>query len=398
MAALQAATIEYLATDEGAALLAEAARIEGDTLRRLSVLRRSHPADLCAAAVDTLELRARAAARFSEAHRMFFTSEGLEQATSEAVARWRAARFPAGMTVADLCCGIGGDALALAERAQVVAIDLAPEAVACVRANAAALGLCHRIEAALGDVTERLPRAEAAFIDPSRRRMGRRVRDAESYRPPLSFVKQLLRSIPDLAAKVSPAIDDAAIRDLPARVEFVSHRGECKEAVLWFGGIGPVAPRSASVLPAGACLQAAEPASDGVAPVGPLRAWLIEPDPAVIRAHLLPELCGQLGATAISPGIAYLTADAPPRTPFATAYRVVEAFPLSLRAIQQRLRARDRRAAAVKKRGVPHDAEELASRLPPHGSAPTVVVLTRVAGKPTAILCDPAGLGASAGE
>lgn len=397
MTVLTAELIERLASEEGAALLAEAESLPEDRLRRLSVLRRSHGPQECAAAVALLDLRKRAASKFALAHRMFFTEEGLEQSTSDEVGAWRAARFPADARILDLCCGIGGDALALAGRAYVTAIDIAPEAAACARANAASLGLSDRLSARVGDVTEWPLEADAAFIDPSRRRDGKRVRAAEQYLPPLSFVRTVVQAIPNLAVKVSPAIDDAAIRELAPRVEFVSHRGECKECVLWFGGIGPAAERTASVLPAAVTLCATEP--DGATPpLGPLRSWLIEPDPAAIRAHLLPEICRMLDATAISPAVAYLTADAPTHTPLATAYRIVDVLPMSLHALQRRLKALDRRAVAVKKRGLPHDAEDIGRRLPPRGSAPTVVVLTPVASRPTAILCEPAGSGAAQGE
>ena len=51
-------------------------------------------------------------AKFADAPQMFFTAVGLEQATDEWVAGYKASRFPQGL-VAELCCGIGGDLLAL---------------------------------------------------------------------------------------------------------------------------------------------------------------------------------------------------------------------------------------------------------------------------------------------
>ncbi len=394
---LTAAQIAYLATPEGAAVLAEAATVDRDPLKRLTALRRAHSPEIAAAVVATLDLRARAAAKFADADSMFFTREGLEQATSDEVAAWRAARFPEGAAILDLCCGIGGDALALARRGRVLAYDRDEVALACARANAAALGLADRIAIEQADVTALPLDADAAFIDPSRRPGGKRVRASEQYSPPLSFAIELARALPNVAVKVSPAIDDEALKPLGARAEFVSHRGECKECVLWFGEFGPAAERSAAVLPAGAVLTATEP--DGTqAPLGPLRDWLIEPDPAVIRAHLLPELCRLLDAAALAPMTAYLASDAEPRTPYADAYRVVDALPMSLSKLQRRLRELDRRVVAVKKRGMPHDVEDLGRRLPAAGTLPTVVVLARIGAEPMAILCDPAGTCGPASE
>src|SRR5690606_35975959 len=75
-------------------------------------LRRNHPADLVAAALTQAELRRRARAKFgADADSMYFTPDGLEQATRASVAAHRARRF-AGLgpaSVVDLGCGIGGD-------------------------------------------------------------------------------------------------------------------------------------------------------------------------------------------------------------------------------------------------------------------------------------------------
>ena len=76
----------------------------------------SDPA-LVAAALTQARLRVRARAKFgADADRMYLTAAGLEQATRAVVAEHRAARFAAAGAagVADLCCGIGGDLIALA--------------------------------------------------------------------------------------------------------------------------------------------------------------------------------------------------------------------------------------------------------------------------------------------
>src|ERR1700685_2605674 len=77
-------------------------------------LRREYPAALVAAAMAQHELRLAARAKFSRAMQMLFTRAGLEQASSEAAARHRAARYAGMARIADLCCGIGGDLCALA--------------------------------------------------------------------------------------------------------------------------------------------------------------------------------------------------------------------------------------------------------------------------------------------
>src|SRR5580658_9092086 len=86
-------------------------------------LRAEYPADLVRDALAQYELRERARAKFTRAAGMFFTRAGLEQASSEPVASHRARRYDGAGRVADLCCGIGGDLVALAASHQVLAVD-----------------------------------------------------------------------------------------------------------------------------------------------------------------------------------------------------------------------------------------------------------------------------------
>src|ERR1700744_3864988 len=86
-------------------------------------LRREYPADLVAAATAQHELRLAARAKFSRASDMLFTRSGYEQASSQPIARYRAKRFGDARRVADLCCGIGGDLLALAPGREALAVD-----------------------------------------------------------------------------------------------------------------------------------------------------------------------------------------------------------------------------------------------------------------------------------
>src|SRR5262245_5077557 len=72
----------------------------------------------------TWNLRQRARRKFDAAERMFFTTTALEQATDSTLARYKAERFPRGKPLADLCCGIGGDLLALADVGEASGVDL----------------------------------------------------------------------------------------------------------------------------------------------------------------------------------------------------------------------------------------------------------------------------------
>ncbi|ARH91778.1 class I SAM-dependent methyltransferase [Streptomyces sp. MOE7] len=363
-----------------------------DELAAATRLRRDHPAPLVSAALGQARLRQRAAAKFgADAQRMYFTANGVEQSTRATVAAHRAGRLAAlGVrSVADLCCGIGGDALALARAGiRVLAVDRDPLACAAARANAAALGLTELIEVRAADVTEVDTAGwDAVFVDPARRSKvrGGRIFDPEAYSPPLSWAVEAARTAPFAALKIAPGVPHEMLPE-DAEAEWISDRGEVKEAVLWFG-TAPGA-RRATLLPAGDSLLGAGLPDPEAGPVG---RYLYEPDGAVIRAHLVAEAAAALDGRLIDPTIAYVTADALRPTPYATAYEITDVLPFNVKRLKALLRERGVGTAVIKKRGSAVEPEELRKKLKLGGGSNSVTIfLTRVAGAPTMLLGQPA--------
>jgi hypothetical protein len=379
--------LHTLHSDEGKALLAEARSLSGELLARLTTLRKGWSPELASAAVELLHLRDRAKVKFTLAEQMFFTAQGLEQSSGEAISRWRAARFPQDATILDLCCGIGGDALALGERGPVLAVDMDPTTAFCAASNAKLYGVGENVSVICADATRITLKADAAFFDPSRRREGRRMRSGEDYSPPLSFIHEIRNQIPNLAVKVSPALEEAALEMAGGRIEFVSDKGECKEAIIWSGEIGPTAARSATLLPANISLIQNQDAPPLI--VGEPLGWLYEPDAAVVRSHLIAEVAALVKGQQLDSQIAYLTSGEYASSPFTTVYRIIEWHPFNLKKLQARLKQLGLKVAAIKRRGVPLEPEALSKQLTGAGETPCVVVLTRVNGSPAAILCEP---------
>ncbi|MEV5270099.1 THUMP-like domain-containing protein [Streptomyces werraensis] len=383
-----------LLTPEGRALLDEVR--DTDPAHELAVatrLRRDHPAELVSAALGQARLRQRAVAKFGEedAARMFFTPNGVEQSTRRSVAAYRAERLRAAgvRSVADLCCGIGGDAVALARAGiRVLAVDRDPRAAAAARANAEALGLAGLIEVREADVTEvDTSGYDAVFVDPARRSSKRgRIFDPEAYSPPLSWAVRAALKAPRAAAlKIAPGIPHEAV-PAEAEAEWISDGGDVKEAVLWFG----TAPGTirATLLPGPHTLVSRGLPDPGVRPVG---RYLYEPDGAVIRSHLVAEAAEPLDGGLIDPTIAYVTADTLTPTPYATAYEITDRLPFNVKKLKALLREREVGVLTVKKRGSAVEPEELRRKaLPkPHGTASVTVFLTRVSGAPTMLLGHP---------
>lgn len=428
---------------QGLQALERAAHLPPDRLTRLQKLRRDYAAWEAAGIVELWELRTRARAKFAQADRMFFTPEGLEQATGETISTYRAERFPADTPVLDACCGVGGDALALHTRGRVLAVDYNPATVACARANAdmvAGMGAAP-INVLCADVTRldlaRLRRqgVGAAFFDPSRRvstGQGRgRARNAEDYSPPLSWLDALAAHFPFVGVKVSPAIDDDAlahyVTNAHARVEFIAEGNECKEAVLWLGAaaetLRPLSTQSADApapsdpvpaLPSYTYSATADasycatvvrkgmpsvtlwPSPENYIPIAPPGAWLYEPNPAIIRAHLTAQVAQAVGGAQMDAQIAYLTADNFVHTAFATAYRVLDWMPYHPKNLLAWLRTHKRRVEVVKKRGVLLEPDEVRKKLSSPafaGNPPMVLVLMRRGEQIIALMCDPPMIG-----
>jgi len=381
---------DRLLTDGGRELLGELAALPTavDPLTASTRLRTRFPAELVATALTQDRLRRRAVAKFGErARSMYFTEAGYEQSTRLGVARLRAERYAAAgvRDVADLCCGIGGDALAFAAAGiRVLAVDRDPVTCAVLRANAAALGLAELIRVECGDVTSVfLDGCDAVFLDPARRGERGRVFDPDAYSPPWSFAVGLAERFAAAGFKVAPGIPHEAIPE-SAEAEWVSDGGDVKEAGIYFGPLR-TADRRATLLPGPHTLVAAglgDPES------GEIGRYVYEPDGAVIRARLLGELAGMLGARTLDPTIAYLTADQHTRTPFAAGYEVTDVLPFTVKKLRALVAERGYGTLAIKKRGADVDPAALRRQLRPTGpttNAATIIV-TRHLGRHVALV------------
>ena len=377
---------ERLLTNEGVAALELASRLEPSEAKYLACydrLRKRFAAELCKAALETCLLRAKAAPRFANASRMFFTKESLEQATSEAVADHRARRFGNFGTVADLGCGIGADAIAMARAgARVTAIDRDPLRLAMAAKNADVCGASIRfVQSDL--LADPIPDADAYFADPARRADGKRFLSLEDYVPaPEALLARLPRGAP-VAFKLAPGVPHDDIDAHDGEAEFVSLGGELKECTLWLGDLKRTR-RRATVLPAGVTL-----AGDGEREpldVGSPRAFLYDPDPALTRSGLLADFGAPFGATLLDPGIAYLTADVCERSPFATVYAIDAAMPYHPRRLVEALRARNVGRVTMLRRGSQLEAEAVSRSLKLRGDEHRFVALTRHDGGNFAII------------
>jgi hypothetical protein len=361
-----------------------------DVVRSVATLRKAgHSPALVAAVLSQSKLRSRATAKFGPfAERMLFTEAGLEQATRLSVAAVHAGRFrDAGITrVADLGCGIGADALAMAAiDLEVTGVERDEVTAAIAAYNLAPFGNATIEHADATDVD--LSPYQAVYLDPARRSDVRRLADPADWSPSLDFAFGVGDRLPT-GVKLGPGID----RDLiPPGVEaqWVSVDRDVVELGVWFGPLArPGVGRSALVIGdhGSAELTAASDSAD--VELGALGEYLYEPDGAVIRARLIGDLARSLDARMLSDQIAYLTTDSATSTPFAVGFRIAETLPLDEKAIKKRLATLGIGTLEIKKRGVDIDPAAFRAKLSLKGSNSATLFLTRVAGKRVALLAE----------
>lgn len=359
-------------TDE--AMADAAAEDDPTSLGAAERLRRRHGPETAAAALDQLALRRRAVTKFgARADHLFFTRDGLEQATRPAVAAYHADRLVATgcRRVVDLGCGIGSDAIAFADAGlEVVAVERDDRTAQIARAN-----IGDRGRVITGDAeelaAELIMPGDAVFLDPARRSSAGRLWRTEDFRPSWPFVTAMLSRADPTAVKLGPALPH---RDIPAGVEaeWLTDRGETVEVCLWSGNGSTPEARVAMIMPEHRLV-----AADRMVATRPVGRYLYEPDGAVIRAGAIGVLAECLSAGLLDPQIAYLTGDEPVLTPYATGFEITEVLPYSDKLLRRWVRDRRIGRLEIKKRGVDIDPAALRRQLKPSGPGSATMIISR---------------------
>ena len=357
-------------------------------------LRKGLPPELARRATELWILRRRAQGRFRDAGELFFTPAGLEQATRPEVAEDRASVLrgvPGIGTVLDATCGVGSDARALAGTGfGILATDVEADAARCARANLAALGAGQgRWLVAIADARRPAALTDAVLLDPDRRAEGRRELNPARWSPTLAESLAVAEGFAAACLKLAPAFEPGTTRIAgPHRWSWVSLGGELLELALWLGSAaGDAAGAREAVLldraggrtvlqdpsPPTGSHELAPPLPDG----GASAEWIVDPDPAVIRAGLVSRLAADLGLSPVGPAIAFLGGEAPPRTPFGTAFRVIGTSTADPRRVRRMLAEHDVGPVDVLRRGHPSSAARLAQSFRGRGQGRGTVLVAR---------------------
>ena len=249
------------------------------------------------------------------------TDKSLQQATPWQVARIKAGWFGTD-AVFDLCCGIGGDAIQLAARGAVTAVDLNPLIAAMAGANlsrAAAGG--SDVSAQCDNVTTMaLPRLASIHLDPDRRVGETRRSDPNQFEPAWDQVTKLIASSSAAVVKLAPASRLPA-GGLPS-TEFhrcwISLSGSVREqSLLWGTALHRAnltrGEKSALVLRSDGTASWFAPdrqaATTAAAPFDGTPAVLVDPNPAVRAAHLTEGFANEYGLGLLGEPSGFLAGD-----------------------------------------------------------------------------------------
>jgi hypothetical protein len=352
--------------------------------------------------LEQAELRRRAAAKFAHPEQMFFTRVGLEQATDEWIAAYKATRFASQRAgslgtrrgepssalggIADLCCGIGGDLAALARQCPVVGVDRDPKTAHFAAVNSGAMVYpidVHQFD--LGGVT-------ALHIDPDRRPTGRRTTSLECCEPSLGTLESLIARVPNAAVKLAPATKVPADWLRRCELEWISRNRECRQLVAWHGALADSpGQHRATVLPAdcGLAPRAVTGAPNLPIPIArQIERYVFDVDAAVLAAHLKGVLAVEHALSALSDGPTYLTGPRRIDDPALACFEVTDVLPFEARKLGRHLSENLIGRLEIKKRGVAIDPEKLRRELKLRGDNTATLLVTRVANRITAIIAN----------
>jgi hypothetical protein len=399
------AEYQWLTGSEAAAYLAELAASQTPLHTAIERLRRHFSPAKAHLLLEQAELRRRAKEKFAAADSMFFTRVGLEQATDEWVARYKATRFAeqrAGAspprTIGDLCCGIGGDLLALVNQGRVVGVDANPIVAHFAEVNASHHSVGRRVTIVPGSVEDcEFGHFTAWHIDPDRRAAGRRTTSLNTCQPSRDTIERLLGRVPHAAVKLAPATKVPPEWADRCELEWISRDGECRQVVAWHGTLArSPGLRRATVLTSSSASRGVPAAGEPRTIVGrpdqsipiskKLGDFIFDIDSAIRAAHLQSALAVQFDLSALAEGQSYFTGNSRIIDAAVSCFKIEHVLPLRVRTIAQHLHERGIGRLEIKKRGVDIDPEKLRRELKFRGDNAATLLITSIAGRPAAIV------------
>jgi hypothetical protein len=299
-----------------------------------------------------------------------------EQATARDISEYKAKLWESGTKIADLCCGMGGDSFWLPAGIASSGADIAPERVLMFNENMERLGLPHR--ALLQNALE-VKGGDFFCIDPARR---------EGLSPGFESILELSKKFCGGMAKLPPAFRENEIPK-ESDVLYLGNASDCRECLMLSGVLGKGMLRAVAICKNETIEWQCErnELQNIKLVVKNLGAFILEPNPVLVRSHLFLSEAKKLGFWQIDSTLAYMSCEnLPPRHEGFAAYKVIEQSSLSTNQVKAMLKKHDAGKITIKKRGVEVVPEAEIRRLAPKGEKEYILFYTRILGEKRAIL------------
>ena len=345
-------------------------------------LRKTVSPSRAAIIMEQANLRIRARRKFEHADQMFFSGKSLEQSTSSVLADYKAKRFAGVQRLADVCCGIGGDLISLAQREsnaaamETVGIEKGPLIAHLANANLAALNVGNAKVLSCSFEDFDIAPFDGLHFDPDRRVKGRTT-SGDLFAPSMPDIFDRLKQEQQLVAiKVAPATE-VDVPKYPIEREWIGDWRECKQQVVWAGpGIAEAVQTATIVANDGTSFQFRHPENEAVdvpEVADTIPKYIYEPHASILAARLRDAVASRYSLRPISRGVAYLGSDSllTDVEPLLKRYRVDDVLPVDLKLIQKKLTQMGVGELVLKKRGVDQVLADRVSRLKLSGDQKT---------------------------
>ncbi len=361
-----------------------------NALRVVKRLRKTLLPEHSALVMELSQLQIKAKAKFSRAENMLFTKVGYEQATSERISRYKASLFPPGVDVADICCGIGGDAIGLAVGRRVIAID--SQSLMC-QFSAANLELYERTNfetRAVEFSREVCTEFECLHFDPDRRVAGRTILPND-FSPSL---QSIIAAIGNRLAAIKLAPASKLPHELREKThcEWIGESREAKQQIVWFNHPQkPNGKSSATVVDRKGVFDQLVFENDiqfsTVSIAKQVGEYIFEPHSVVLAGKLNRGLARNFALERVGRGAAYLTGNSLIETKLLAAFKVVEVVPLQIEKIANAIRQRGFGKIEWKKRAIEQETFEQLRRIRTKGDISITAIVTPASHGPVVVFC-----------
>ncbi|WP_432797479.1 THUMP-like domain-containing protein [Poriferisphaera sp. WC338] len=379
-------------------LIARAADCDPSSVADIARLRKKFSADHVRAALDLTLARRKAQNKFPKkiVNKFLALPQAVEQASSYRAAKYKATRFKTCFDkdahpsipenrIIDLCCGIGGDALALSQILpspdQLLAVDIDPLRTWMCKQNTG-------VQTLVTDITtptfkQTLSNFDCYHIDPARRTTaGQRLWQLADIIPSPDYLAELVSLIPTGCTKLSPAINHDEL-SFPAEVEYLSEAGSLTQALAWTGKLAHnTSYTTATLLTKDNQTHTLtdQPTDVSSADCSSEKEYLFTIDPSVERARLIPHLASTLNLDIIHPKLGLLTSNTlspADQSPFLKPYRLIAYMPWKESRIKNWLASHDAAIITIKTRDKTVNPDHLAPALRGTGNIPYTLFILR---------------------